>query len=157
MSNVEFVVDRENLEVVQKQVIDAPRERVWDAMVDPALVPQWWGPAALTTGVEQMDVREGGTWRYVQRDREGHEYAFSGVYRTVEPPGRLEYSFTYEGEPDDLMEETATLEELPGGRTVLTTRSRFATVEALDGAVSSGMEEGATESMERFADLIERR
>ena len=156
MGSVEFIVDRENREVVQKQVLDAPRERVWEAMVDPALVPEWWGPATLATRVEQMDLREGGAWRYVQRDREGHEYIFSGVYRTVTPPERLEYSFKYEGGLEGTMEEAATLEELAGGRTLLVTRSRFESPEALEEAVTSGMEEGATESMERFADLLER-
>lgn len=155
MERPEFVVDRENLEVVQRQVLDAPRERVWELMTDPELIPRWWGPAVLTTTVEQMDVREGGRWRFIQREPEGHEHIFSGEYRSVVPPERVEQSMAYENVPGDVMEETVTLEELPGGRTLLVTRSRFDSAEALDSAVESGMESGAVESMERFAELLE--
>ena len=49
MGQPTFAVERERLEVVQEMVLDAPRERVWELMNDPDLIPQWWGPAALTT------------------------------------------------------------------------------------------------------------
>lgn len=157
MNRVEFKVDRENLEVVQTQELDAPRETVWKMMTDPDLIPQWWGPAVLKTTVEKMDVREGGSWRYIQRAPEGEEHIFSGEYRVVRPPEHVEQSMAYENVPGDVMQETMTLEELPGGKTRVVIRSRFESAEALDAAVDSGMEAGATESMERFEELVKSR
>lgn len=156
MTQPEFVVDREKLEAVQTAIYDAPRERVWEAMTDPELIPQWWGPAVLKTTVEKMDVRAGGSWRFIQVDPDGNRHVFSGEYREVVPPERSVSTFVYENVPGDRMLETAELEELPDGRTRVTTRSRFESLEALEGAVSSGMESGATESMVRFGELVER-
>lgn len=154
MTEPEFVVDHEQLEVVQTAVYNAPRERVWPAMTDPDLIPRRWGPAVLKTTVEKMDVRAGGTWRFIQRDPEGNEHRFSGEYREVVPPARSVSTFVYENVPGDVMLETAELEELPDGRTRVTTRSHFESLEALDGAVNSGMESGATESIVRFGEVL---
>ena len=61
--------------------------------MDPALIPQWWGPRRLTTVVDQMDVRPGGLWRFLHRDAEGNEYAFHGEYRdSYDLPTRREWS-----------------------------------------------------------------
>jgi uncharacterized protein YndB with AHSA1/START domain len=156
MGKPEFVVDRERLEVVQTQELDAPRERVWELMTDPELIPQWWGPAVMKTTVEKMDVREGGSWRYIHRDPEGQEHVFSGEYFVVRPPEYMEHSMAYENMPGDVMHETTTLEELPGGGTRLVIRSRFQSPEVFDDAVGSGMEEGATESLVRFEELLKK-
>ena len=45
---------------------------------DPTLIPDWWGP---TTVVDQMDVRPGGSWRFVTHSSDGSENAFRGTYR----------------------------------------------------------------------------
>src|SRR5574341_96681 len=67
-------------------VFDAPRELVFKAYTDPNRRPQWWGPKRFTSTVERMDVRPGGSWRIVQRDPAGNEYAFHGVYHEVRSP-----------------------------------------------------------------------
>lgn len=60
------------------RVLDAPPERIIKAYTDPKLIPLWWGPARLTTKVEKMDATTGGSWRFIQHDTEGNEYAFRG-------------------------------------------------------------------------------
>ena len=54
-------------DLVFERTFDAPREQVWKAFTDPELIPRWWGPHGTTTTVAEMDVRVGGTWRYVSR------------------------------------------------------------------------------------------
>lgn len=135
------------------RVVDAPREVVFKALLDPALVPQWWGPASLTTRVEQMDTRPGGEWRFVQRDGEGKEYKFHGAYQEIDAPNRIEYTFEYEGTPGDVMVETVVLEDVDG-KTRVTFTDLFADQQTRDAAMKSGMEAGATESMDRFSQLI---
>jgi uncharacterized protein YndB with AHSA1/START domain len=140
-------------EIVMTRVFDAPRELVFEAYTDPEAIPQWWGPRAYTTTVEKMDVRPGGAWRFVQRGADGAEHAFNGVYRDVVPPERLVSTFEYEGLPGHVVVDTATFEERDG-KTTLTTRSLFDTVEDRDGMLQSGMETGAAESMDRLAEFL---
>jgi uncharacterized protein YndB with AHSA1/START domain len=135
------------------RTIDAPREAIFKAILDPTLVPQWWGPARLTTRVDHMDAYPGGEWRFVQRDERGKEYAFHGTYQEIEAPNRLEYTFEYEGTPGDVMIETVVLEDVDG-KTRVTFTDLFADQQTRDAAMKSGMEEGATESMDRFAQLM---
>jgi uncharacterized protein YndB with AHSA1/START domain len=140
-------------EIVTERVFDAPRERVFQAYVDPELIPQWWGPRAGTTVVDRMDVRVGGDWRFVTHHPEYGESAFRGTYRVVDPPTKLEQSFEWEGLPGRVVVETATFEDL-GGQTKVTTRSLFHTTEERDGMLASGMEGGLNESYERLDELL---
>ncbi len=147
-------VDTANRSVVITRVFDAPRELVFKVLTDPKLLPRWWGPRNLTTKVETMDVRPGGAWRFIQHDPEGNEFAFHGVYREIVPPERLVYTFEYEAMPGHEIIETVTLEDL-AGKTKVTDRDVFQSIEDLEGMVKSGMEFGARESFERFAELLE--
>ena len=140
-------------EIVTDRVFDAPRERVFAAFSDPELIPQWWGPRAATTIVDQMDVRAGGAWRFVCRNPDGSEDGFRGTYREVVPPERIVQTFEWEGMPGHVMVETATFEEL-GECTKVTTVSLFHTPEERDGMLASGMERGLNESYERLDELL---
>ena len=141
-------------ELVTTYIFDAPSELVWKAWTDPKLIPRWWGPRRYTTTVEKMEVRPGGTWRFIQRDAEGNVYGFHGEYKEVVPPKRIVDTFEYEGMPGHVLVESATFEEIDG-RTKVTQKSVFETVEDLEGMLASGMEEGARETMERFTELVE--
>lgn len=141
-------------EVMLTRTFDAPPELLFKAHTDPDLIPQWWGLRGNTTVVEKMDVRPGGTWRFVQRDAEGNEFAFNGEYREVIPPERLVNTFEFEGMPSHIILDTAVFEELPDGRTKLTATSLFETVEDRDGMLNSGMEDGSNESWDRLAELL---
>ena len=76
-------------DLVFERTFDAPREQVWKAFTDPEIVPRWWGQHGTTTIVEEMDVRPGGEWRYVSRDRDREDVVFYGEYLEIDPPERL--------------------------------------------------------------------
>jgi len=140
-------------EIVTERIFDAPRERVFQAFVDPELIPKWWGRRQDTTRVDKMDVREGGDWRFVSDAPDGSN-AFRGTFRVIDRPERLEQTFEWEGLPGHIAVETATFEDLGDGRTKVTTRSRFDTTEDRDGMLSSGMEIGMNETYERLDELL---
>jgi uncharacterized protein YndB with AHSA1/START domain len=71
-------------------------------------------------------------------------------------PERLVYTFEFEGMPGHVLLETVTFEE-QDGKTKLTDVSVFQSIEDRDGMISAGMEEGAVESMDRFAELLAKR
>ncbi len=140
-------------EIVTERVFDAPRDRVFAAFTDPALIPEWWGPRGITTIVDQMDVRPGGAWRFVHRSADGSETGFRGTYREVTPPDRVVQTFEWEGMPAHVVVETAIFEDL-GERTKVTTTSLFHTPEERDGMLASGMEQGLSESHDRLDELL---
>jgi uncharacterized protein YndB with AHSA1/START domain len=143
-------------EVVLTRIFEAPRELVFRAHTDPELIPQWWGLRSNTTIVEKMDVRQGGMWRFVQRDATGHEFVFYGEYRQIVPPERLVNTFEFEDVPGHIILDTLIFEELPDGKTQLTATSLFETIGDRDGILSSGMESGSNESWDRLAELLAR-
>ena len=143
-------------EILITREFDAPRELVFKACMDPKLISQWWGPRNLSTIVDKMDVRPGGQWRFINRDAEGNEYAFHGVYHEILAPERVIDTFEFEGLPETghVTLETMKLEELPGGRTRLTTQSVFQSVADRDATLQSGMEAGVNDTFDRLAELL---
>lgn len=134
---------------------DAPVERVFQAHSDPELYAQWIGPRGFSTTVEQLDMRSGGRYRFVQTDpEESGTFAFHGVFHVVRPNEYSVQTFEYEGWPDVVSLETYTFEALDDGRSRLRTHSVFPSVEARDGMVESGMERGVVEGYERLDELI---
>lgn len=141
-------------ELTITRVFNAPRDLVWKAMTDPALVPRWWGREGSPVVVDKMDVRVGGEWRFIDHAPDGSQVGFRGVYREITPPERIVQTFEYEGMPGHVSLETMTLED-HGAKTRFTVRSVFDSVEDRDGMVASGMEEGATETYNRLEALLQ--
>lgn len=153
MSDLSVVIEpgREQLEMTR--MFDAPRELVFRAYTDAALIPRWWGPRYLTTTVDMLEARSGGRWRFVQRDPDGNEYNFHGVYHELAAPERLVYTFEFEGVPGHVMLETVVFEDL-GGKTRVVVGGAFQSVEDRDAMIASGMQEGAEESHQRLDELL---
>jgi uncharacterized protein YndB with AHSA1/START domain len=145
-------------EILITREFDAPRELVFKVCTDPKLIPQWWGPRYLSTEVDTMDVRPGGRWRFINRDAEGNQYAFHGVYHEILAPERIIDTFEFEGLPETghVTLETMKLEALPEGRTRLTVQSVFQSVADRDGTLQSGMEEGVNDTYDRLAELLKK-
>jgi uncharacterized protein YndB with AHSA1/START domain len=140
-------------EIVTQRVLDAPRERVWRAFTDPELIPRWWGLRSMRTIVAELELRPGGRWRFVQRDADGAETGFRGVYRELTPPERLVYTFEWEGMPGHVLVDTATFED-HGEQTKVVVSSLFHTSAERDGMLSSDMERGLNESYAMLDELL---
>lgn len=136
---------------------DAPRELVFKAFTDPKLYVQWLGPRGFTTTLETFEPRSGGSWRFIQKDESGNEYAFHGVNHEVLPPERTIDTFEFEGLPEKghVLLETSRFEELPNNRTKLVSQSVFQSVADRDGMLQSGMEEGVNDSYDSLDELLE--
>jgi uncharacterized protein YndB with AHSA1/START domain len=119
-----------------ERLIPASPEQVFDAWVQPELLVKWWGPEGYTTPSPEVDVREGGRWRTVMIDSKGGEFIVGGVYRSIQRPRRLVFTWTWERQNDTPVaqphetEITVTFEPAPGGGTKLVfVQQRFATTE----------------------------
>jgi uncharacterized protein YndB with AHSA1/START domain len=146
----------EGPDFVMERIFDAPRELVWKVLTERERIPHWWGPRDTTMTVEEQDVRPGGRWRWIAHSSEG-DAPFKGEYLEVVPPERLVRTEIFDVPPfndeGSAAVETMTLEDL-GGRTKLVSRSRFPSVESLEGALATGMIGGALESYDRIAEEV---
>ena len=135
---------------------DAPRHLVFQAHTDPQLFAQWIGPRDLNTNLETFEPVSGGRWRFIQKDQEGNEFGFHGVFHEVSPE-RMIQTFEFEGLPESghVILETLRLEDLPDGRTRLTTQSIFQSVADRDGMVQAGMEYGLNQGYEQLDEILE--
>ena len=140
-------------EIRIERVFDAPRDRVWRACTDPALVAQWWGRGNKLI-VERMELERGGHWRYVEHGAEGVN-GFEGRYREVTPPERIVSTFEWDGLPGYVVINDTTFEDLGDGRTKIVTTSLFHTSEERDGMLSSGMEQGLNQSYDALSRVLE--
>ena len=134
---------------------DAPRDLVYKAHIDPDLYVQWLGPRGLTTTLETFEPVSGGRWRFTQKDQDGNEYGFHGVFHTMTEELMIQ-TFEFEGLPESghVVLDTMKFEELPGGRTRATIQSVYQSVADRDGMVQSGMERGVNEGYERLDELL---
>jgi uncharacterized protein YndB with AHSA1/START domain len=144
-------------ELEMTRTLDAPRELVFKTMLDPDLIPRWWGPRRYSTIVDKMDVRVGGKWRYANRAADGTEFWFNGEYREIVPPERVVQTFEFEPMAGHISVDTLTLEDIGEGRTRVRVRSVFASKEDRDAVLSSGMESGANETYDRLAEILAER
>jgi uncharacterized protein YndB with AHSA1/START domain len=129
---------------------DAPRHLVYKAWTTPELVKQWWGAKRGEVTSVEIDLRVGGSWRYVTRTDDGNEFGFHGEYRDIVPDERIVATEVFEGFPDAAALNTLTLTETDG-RTTLEVLVQHDSKEHRDGHINSGMEAGMQDAM----DLLE--
>jgi uncharacterized protein YndB with AHSA1/START domain len=128
---------------------DAPKHLVYKAYTTPELVRRWWtGERGEMTSCE-IDLRVGGTWRYVMIAHGDFEVAFHGEYREIVPNERIVMTEVYEGMPDAEAVDHITFTE-GDGRTTLTMLVQHRNQEERDLHLNSGMEVGMQESMDRL-------
>ena len=152
---VRLAIDREKLQITIVRDFDAPQALVWRALTEPALLAQWWGQPGSPMSVDKHELRLGGEWRFVERDAASNEYGFRGIFRAIEPPGRIVQTFEYEPMAGHVILETLTLTE-HDGRTTLTAIEQFDTIEDLEGMYQSGMEDGTEKSYNQLAALLQK-
>jgi uncharacterized protein YndB with AHSA1/START domain len=155
------------------RTFDAPRTLVFKAWTDPKHMAQWWGPDGFTNPVCELDVRPGGAWRIVMRAPNGEEHPAKGIYREVVPPERLVFTIDHSELSDqwhalvnpgrDKSKDKPALEGIStvtfdeqDGKTTVTIRTRFESVEILEAFAKMGMAQGWSQSLERLAQELTR-
>lgn len=92
------MVKRHVLEI--RRTFDAPRERVFEAFRDPALLREWAAPDEHTNERVEVDFRVGGRYRREMRFPDGSLHVLRGEYLEIDPPRRLAYTYTWQTLPD---------------------------------------------------------
>jgi uncharacterized protein YndB with AHSA1/START domain len=133
---------------------DAPKHLVYQAWTTPALIRRWWHAKRGEVTVADVDLRVGGTWRWVMVVTDGgFEVAFHGEYRELVPNERIVHTEVFEGAPgggEEGVLVTLTFTE-KDGRTTVTSLTETENREVRDAIIDSGMEAGMQDAM----DLLE--
>ncbi len=128
---------------------DAPKHLVYKAWTTPELIKRWWSGDRGEVTIAEVDLRVGGTWRYLMVANGGFEVAFHGEYREIVPNERIVSTEVYEGVPAAEAVNTVTFTE-KDGRTTLTILVQHSSQEHRDAHINSGMEGGMQEAMDHL-------
>jgi len=126
---------KEDTTLRMERLIATTPETLFGFWTRPELLIRWWGPEGFTTPQHALDVRPGGRWRTTMRSPEGKNFVVSGVYRTLEPPRRLVFTWAWDddaGLRGNETEVTVTFEPVPGGTRMLLVQQGFRDVESRD-------------------------
>jgi uncharacterized protein YndB with AHSA1/START domain len=139
-----------------ERLFNAPREKVFKAITTKELTEKWWLGPGYKVRIEEMDVREGGRWKFVQTDNDGNEFAFFGSYHEITAPERIIQTFEFSGLPErgHVSMEKMELEDMGDGTTMLKVVSTFFSVEDRDGMVQSGMEDGMNQTYDALDKVL---
>ncbi len=151
-SNSAVVTLPSDTQILITREFDAPRHLVYRAYTTPELIRRWWaGDRGQVTSAE-VDLRPGGSWRYVMTANPGVEVAFHGEYQEIIDGERIVSTEVFEGAPDAAAVNTTTFAE-HDGRTTLSILVQHISQENRDMHLNSGMETGMQESMNHLEEV----
>lgn len=146
---------RGDREIVMTRVFDAPRRLVFDAFTKPELLKRWLtGAPGWSLEVCEIDLRVGGSLRYLWRGPTGEEMGMRGVFREINPPDRIvgTEKFDQAWYPGEAVGTVVFTEQ--AGKTTLTQTIVYESREARDLVLKSPMETGISMSYNQLAALL---
>jgi uncharacterized protein YndB with AHSA1/START domain len=144
-----------DLDLVITRVLDAPRGMVFDTFTKPDIVRRWLlGPPGWTMPVCEIDLRVGGKYRYVWESADGQRMAMGGTFKEIVRPSRMVATQLFD--EDWTGGETLVMTEIveQKGKSTVTTTVHYASREARDAALQTGMAQGMEAGYERLDDLL---
>ena len=138
-------VDPATFTITFERSLSASREQVFDAWTLPEHVTKWWDPTGTPLVECTIDLRAGGTFRFVN---EAHGPPFEGTYRVVDRPAKLVF---------DALGAVGTVQlERRGAGTHLTVTIRCASAEHLEQMVKVGVAAGTDKTLDNLVDHLEK-
>ena len=116
---------RADRELTISRLINAPRELVYDAWTDPKHLVHWWGPDGFTITNHEIEVKAGGTWRYMMHGPDGRDYPNRIVFIEVVKPERLVYKHAGDEDTEPVSFHVTVIFEKIGHKTKITMNSIF--------------------------------
>lgn len=143
-----------------ERTFNAPRELVFKAFTDPAMIVKWWGPREWPTTNKTMDVKPGGIWHYCMTGPDGTEAWGKAIYKEIVPIEKIVWLDLFSdadgNENIDLPATIATFNfiDLGDNRTKLSSKGEYATAEQLKTVTEMGMVPGLSESLDKLEELL---
>ncbi len=129
------------------RIIKADRQAVFKAWTEADKLKDWACPEGGTVLDSQVDLSVGGRYSIQMKTAEGEIYTAFGVYREIERPARLVYTWDWEEESHKVGETLVTVEfnDLGGSTEVVLAHELFPSVEA-----KTAHEQGWTSCLDRL-------
>jgi uncharacterized protein YndB with AHSA1/START domain len=135
-------------EIVITRSFDAPRTLVFEAWTNAEHVAHWWDPSGAPLAACEIDLRPNGRFRFVNVGPGGAEHAFAGIYREIDPPGRLVFTTRV---PPSAPESVGTLVfEEHDGRTALTMTMTCQSKTERDTLLAMRVDEGTARTLDNL-------
>ena len=140
---------------------DAPIGRVWQVWSDPRQLERWWGPPTYPATVTEHELAPGGTVAYAMTGPDGDRHGGWWRVRAVEPPHELEFEDGFADADGNALPDAPTavirvaLSELPGGGTQMIITTTWASDEAMEQALATGLEAGMTAAVGQIDALLD--
>ncbi len=151
--NESIGIAKDNKMIITK-VIDAPKELVFDAFIDPKNIGEWWGPDGFKITTEKMDIRPGGLWVFVMHGPDGKDYNNKVRYLKIEKPSLLMYEHGDRGMPGYF--ETTINFEWEKSMTKVTLTAAMASKKELEEKIKSvNALEGGKQTLGRLSQHVE--
>ena len=117
-----------------ERVFAATPQRLFDAWTIADQLVRWWGPEGATASHHDLDIREGGAWITTMRHAGGDENTVSGVYRIIEPPKRLVFTWAWhnDGTRGHESEVALNFEPVDGGTRMVLVQKTFQSADMRD-------------------------
>ncbi len=148
--NVTLPTDRE---ILLTRTFEAPRAAVFEAWTNAEHVRHWWDPSGVPLSSCEIDLRPGGSFRWVN-SAHGGEHLFTGTYREIMPPERL--VFTVKILPSSPAALTKLMFTQDGDQTKLTMRIECASIEDRDALLQMRVDAGTGRTLENLAMYLDR-
>jgi uncharacterized protein YndB with AHSA1/START domain len=117
------------------RLVNATPDRVFRAWTDPADLVHWSSPEGVEVDDVQVDLTVGGRYRIRMRDPQGKTFTAFGVYREIDRPHRLVYTWDWEDTDHPVGETIVTVAFTAAGTAteVVLTHERFPDTGQKDG------------------------
>ncbi len=117
-----------------ERVFAATPQQLFDAWTKADQLVRWWGPEGASTPHHDLDVREGGAWITTMRHKDGGENTVSGIYRIIEPPKRLVFTWAWhnDGTRGHESEVALDFEPVDGGTRMVLVQKTFQSADMRD-------------------------
>lgn len=113
-------MSEETKQVVITRTFPAGIERLWDAFVKVEDILKWHSPSGMTNPRAEVDLRVGGRYAITMKyDDTGEEVIVRGVYKIIEKPTKLVYSWKWDTS-DEETEVTVLFSPVSDDETMLT-------------------------------------
>ncbi len=145
--NAGLVIDRQSHTIKLTRHFDAPRAEIFEAWTNPEHVACWWDPGGEPLAACEIDLRPGGSFKFVTRDHT--DMPFAGAYLEIAPPGRLVF---------EALGSTGrvTLEEADG-QTHMVVEIECRSAEQLDQYLRMGVDVGTGRTLDNLVAYAQRR
>jgi len=124
-------------QIILTRLIAAPAAKVWQCWTDPAILPRWFGPEGYSCVTKEIDLRQGGLWRFNMIGPDGKIWANRHRYTLFDPVKRLEFLLDGDDDSAPPMEVVVVL-EAEADSTRITQTMTFPSVEMCQGALAFG-------------------